>query len=80
MVKNERVLLWDSNFGYDRVIFIDDSLVYNSLTVRFLTGMTAGHEGVVSKDQLHPYSLELEEELATKYNCKRKMSQNESSI
>ena len=67
--KNETVL-WDSNFGYDIVTYMNEPQSYRA-TCQYLTGKNSGMFGSISKGELLPYTQANYDKLVAKYNIKK---------
>ena len=63
--KNDRII-WDSGFGYELGYYTGESVAYEDLSIKLITGKYKGTHSV-SSSQVKPYSIELEEKMINQY-------------
>ncbi len=69
---NERVI-WDSNFGYDVGYFLGEGVMEWTYLIDMKSGLI--HMPCSQpKDEIHPYSNKLVEELTKKYGYRKTLS------
>ena len=69
-------VIYDSGFGYDIGYYVDYSTIeYDSVTLLMATGISAGHEILVNRNTVIPYSKEKIKELTKIYGYEKSFSE-----